>query len=653
MNKCLNSISNLNIIVSYIKYQEITILSLTNKSFYSILNPENNPYINSIFRDIAFKKYFNINNNKIVKFNNYLNLDDFKKTKKNWKNILKELHTNLKKYSNKEISEAIYKFFNEHYYMTYLRNENKIIEYENSTLHQMISYDINKKDSIISNHYDKYFDIKNEKYENTQIEPLKKGLFFEKELINLKSEINNYKNEQIIKFIINYKFEKLDNEYYENLSKNKNTKKGKKKYNSVIYFLVWLNHTFILFINLLYNYLYQFIDINDSKAIIREYSKIHSNLINFGLLVNENFNNINIIFNYLQKEEKELISINGKFNIYDMFLNIMKKNLYEKLRPVLDKNIEILWNQFYNEIFDEEKINNSFDSNNLETNNTELLNEDNSNDDNDISNIDENIEIEDDNNSIIEENNMSIKDIIEEYSNLILDYSLNRHNAILINNSKIKLDEFYNEYENLIIENFLKNIDNRSKAIDKDIFEDKNTIIDDKINYLNILFSFIKKLEIKAEEGNQIKLIRRTKLNLIKKSENFIFNYLNEINKIYNYNLNYLNIDNIINSINKEYTIDINNYSNFNNINYESYITKLNKLNEVKNNSENNENLNEQFKELPDQCLYSNKNRFIKISKEIVSFFYEQYFLNNYEDAKIIGVLFKNKDINNKYLEIK
>ena len=635
------------------KYQEITILSLTNKSFYSILNPENNPYINSIFRDIAFKKYFNINNNKIVKLNNYINLDDFKKTKNNWKNILKELHTNLKKYSNSEISEAIYKFFNEHYYMTYLRNENKIIEYENSTLHQMISYDINKKDSIISNHYDKYFDIKNEKYEHTQIEPLKKGLFFEKELISLKSEINNYKNEQIIKFIINYKFEKLDNEYYENLSKNKNKKKGKKKYNSVIYFLVWLNHTFILFINLLYNYLYQFIDINDSKAIIREYSKIHSNLINFGLLVNENFNNINIIFNYLQKEEKDLIPINDKFNIYDMLLNIMKKNLYEKLRPVLDKNIEILWNQFYNEIFDKDKINNSFDSNNLETNNTELLNEDNSNDNDDISNIDENIEIEDDNNSIIEESNMTNKDIIEEYSNLILDFNINRHNAILINNSKIKLDEFYNEYENLIIENFLKNIENRSKAIDKDIFEDKNTIIDDKINYLNILFSFIKKLEIKVEEGNQIKLIRRTKLNLIKKSENFIFNYLNEINKIYNYNLNYLNIDDIINSINKEYTIDINNYSNFNNINYESYITKLNKLNEVKNISENNENLNEQFKELPDQCLYSNKNTFIKISKEIVSFYYEQYFLYDYEDAKIISVLFKNKDINNKYLEIK
>ena len=192
MKDCFSSMNLLNIIITHFNLKEIINLSLTNKSFYSFLNPEMNPNINSIYRDIAFKKYFNINNKKNFKFNDENSLDDYKKTKNNWKKILKKLYINSKLYQNQEINEDIYKSFYTHCYMPYQRTENKELDYENNTLHQIICYDINKIDLITYNYYDKFFDANGENYEKVKIEPLRKGLFFENELVNLKTEnINN------------------------------------------------------------------------------------------------------------------------------------------------------------------------------------------------------------------------------------------------------------------------------------------------------------------------------------------------------------------------------------------------------------------------------------------------------------------------------
>ena len=164
---------------NYLKYQEITSLSLTNKYFYSVLNPEKNPYINTIYREYTLKKYYNYNNKKNYKLYDEYYLDDYNKTKNNWKNIYKKIYINLKLYPHIEIGEEIYKCFNIHYYLPYTREENKILEYKNNTLHQLISYDILKNDLIIKNYYDKYFDKKNENSKKNKIEPLKKGLYFD------------------------------------------------------------------------------------------------------------------------------------------------------------------------------------------------------------------------------------------------------------------------------------------------------------------------------------------------------------------------------------------------------------------------------------------------------------------------------------------
>ena len=646
MNIYLSSINLFNIMCNYLKYQEITSLSLTNKYFYSVLNPEKNPYINTIYREYILKKYYNFNNKKNYKLYDEYYLDDYNKTKNNWKNIYKKIYINLKLYPHNEIGEEIYKCFNIHYYLPYTREENKILEYKNNTLHQLISYDILKNDLIIKNYYDKYFDKKNENSKKNKIEPLKKGLYFENELINFKSESSKYKNKKLIKYITNYSFQKLDNIYYSiiNLKNSSKIKKKKNKINLIFHFLIWLNHTFILFINLLCNYVYQFSDLKDEKKIIIEYSKTHTNLINFGLMVNEKFNNINIIFNLLQKEN---LSSKNDFKIYYMFMNIMKNNFYLKLKPILNNNIGKMLNIFYNENFTQEKIlliDNYDDNNNIETNYTEAINEENEienyEDDYINDSLSEGIDVEYDEDSI-NENNLSCKEIIGEYSNLILDFSINKYNANYINHSKINLDKYYNEYEDLFQGKFLENIQNRINKLD-------NYTFSEEINSLNVYFSLTKRI---FSENDGLKLINRTKLNLLKISENYFFKYLNELMDI-KFKSDLKNYETPINKytnndifVLKDYTFN----NKYNNIVNELYTSRIC---EIKDNLVNN-NLNfikdkkkEEIETIVDNYLNSNyeKNQLIALCKDIIIYFSNQIYLYSSEDNKIIEIITKKND---------
>ena len=646
MNIYLSSINLFNIMCNYLKYQEITSLSLTNKYFYSVLNPEKNPYINTIYREYTLKKYYNYNNKKNYKLYDEYYLDDYNKTKNNWKNIYKKIYINLKLYPHIEIGEEIYKCFNIHYYLPYTREENKILEYKNNTLHQLISYDILKNDLIIKNYYDKYFDKKNENSKKNKIEPLKKGLYFENELINFKSESSKYKNKKLIKYITNYSFQKLDNIYYSiiNLKNSSKIKKKKNKINLIFHFLIWLNHTFILFNNLLCNYVYQFSDLKDEKKIIIEYSKTHTNLINFGLMVDEKFNNINIIFNLFQKEN---LSSKNDFKIYYMFMNIMKNNFYLKLKPILNNNIGKMLNIFYNENFTQEKIlliDNYDDNNNIETNYTEAINEENEienyEDDYINDSLSEGIDVEYDEDSI-NENNLSCKEIIGEYSNLILDFSINKYNANYINHSKINLDKYYNEFEDLFQGKFLENIQNRINKLE-------NYTFSEEINSLNLYFSLTKRI---FSENDGLKLINRTKLNLLKISENYFFKYLNEL------------IDIKFKSDLKNYETPINKYTNndifvlkdytFNN-KYNNIVNELytSRICEIKDNLINN-NLNfikdkkkEEIETIVDNYLNSNyeKNQLIALCKDIIIYFSNQIYLYSSEDNKIIEIITKKND---------
>ena len=639
-----------NSIFKYNNYQDIINFSLTNKYFYSFLNPENNPYINTFFRDLSFEFFFNINNKKnYQKLSEEYFLDDFNKTKNNWKKIFQNLKTNSEKFMKKEIGEEIYKSFKTHCYMPYQRKENKILEFENSTLHQIICYDMNKNDYINMKYYDKYFNNKKEKNENNKIVPLRKGLFFEEELINFKSQINNYHNNKLMRMITNYSFQKLNNVYYSIINqkkdkKNNDVQKKNYKLNSIYLFIVYLNHTLILFIDLLFKYVYQFRNIQDPKKIIIEYTKIHSNLINFGLTINEKFNNINIIFNILHKGKT---STNSAFKIYNMFLNIMEQNFYQKLKPLLNKNIEKLINLLTTEYFEKEKMNNSFNCHSIETNNTEQKNEENNNsDDNDSydyflnDSICDDIDIENDD-YLNNEGGFTYKKVIEEYSNSILDYCINKDNSNYINNSKIKLNEIYNEYEKLMKKNFIESIKMNLKE-DKEMFLNNNVLINEGYESLCSSFSFIKSFFGKEEKGG-FKLINRTKLNIFIYCINYLFNYLKKLNNNkYIYKIKSLNKKETY-FLNEDNNLIINNDSEEQNIINELYANELNnnKMNLVSNNENIKDIIIEQKIEkfiINHLNLNNDKNELKNMIKDMLLFLDNQINLFKSEDKKIIDI---------------
>lgn len=653
MNSCFSSEHYLNLFTTFLKYKETIIFSMVNKSLYSILNPENNSTINSKYRDISFKIYYNKNNKKKFEANGSDNLDDYKKTKNNWKKILKELYNNSKRFSDTNISQEIYNDLKLHCYLPYQRIQNNIVEYEFSSLHQTFCYDIKRNYLINKNYYDKFFCND----EDVKIVPLKQGQFFEQELINYKNEIKSIENKKIIEMIMNYSYEKLEYIYCSNFCNQKKTKKGKLKYSKIIYFLLWLNHTFIIFINLLFNYVSQFRYFHDAKTLIVEYSKTHNDLINFGLMVNEKFNNINIMFNCLYRTEKDNTPIYPNFSIYNMFMNIMENNFYRKLKSFLNESISKIIYLAYKENIEQEKLNNTYDSNNNETNNTEIVNEENEMDDyylyDDVLEDAGNQYGKDDDDGDEESNidDMTYKNILDEYSNLILDFSINLENCFFINSSKIKLNDYYDEYENLLFENFIKLYKNvNEKSSDEE-----------KINFLHDIFLLTKKLTGKDGEG-KYHLINRTKSNLIKKCEEEIDNYLTKIinkdlieklknKKITNEQKKNINKDNIL-MINTSFSSSFQTKQCNDNLVYDSYSNKLkeikkNIINNVKYININDDKINKnELEEIIDEYFFSTtkSNSLISLSKDIILFLYSQMYAFQGEDHKIFDNLFKKEE---------
>ena len=679
MKKCFSN-NLLNIIARYIKYKDIFNFSLTNKSFHELFNEEDNPYINSLFRDFVFSKYYNIHNISRKFYNENIKDDDYKISKKNWKNIFKNLYINSQIFLDKEVNEFIYNNFKIHYYLPYQRKENVILEYENSTFHQKMCYDIKKNDLIEKNYYDKFFKNRriNDENSNKIIEPLRKGLFFEKELANFQLEVTTYKeNNNIVKMIIDYAYEELDKLFNSTISfdidldrdrdrdrerdKKEYKNKSKRKFNLIYFFLIWLNHTFILFTNLVYNYVIQFKESGSARQIISAYSKTHSNLINFGLLINEKLNNVNIIINYIKEEsESPIIEHSKKFSIYEMLLNIMQKNFYQKLKPILNENIEKMIKNFNEDTLQKKKINVSFDSNNIETSNSEILNDENNVDDDNYDlylndSGEKDYSLEEDNDLNDEDNNMTDQEVIEQYFNLILDFSINGENSSYINHSKIILSQTFIEQENLMKNIFLENLRKKLVINEEKEYLNENYLFEEEIESLNDLFSLLKKYSKSdsIKKGN-INLINRTKLNIFKSSESILFNYLEQINKKkFIYELKNEEKGNKESNENTKNTV--NNISvNSLNLSDKKYYNKaensffINKLNEIKNNLINC-NLNmieirkDKIEELADKYINNNENKLMMITKDIINLYNNQYNLFNYQDIKILDELFKDK----------
>jgi hypothetical protein len=408
----------------------------------------------------------------------------------------------------------------------------------------------------------------------------------------------------------------------------------------------------------------QFKESGNAKQIISSYSKTHSNLISFGLLINEKLNNVNIIINYIREErESSEIGHPKKFSIYEMLLNLMQKNFYQKLKPILKKNLEKMIKNFNEDILQKKKINISYDSNNIETSNSEIINDENNVDDDNYDlylndSGEEDFSLEEDNGLNDEDTNMTDQEVIEQYFNLILDFSINGENSPYINHSKIILNQTFIENENLMINIFLDNLKKKFIINEEKDYLNENNLLEEEVESLNDIFSLLKKYgKSNSNKNGNINLINRIKLNIFKNSESIVFNYLAKINnKRFIIELKNEEKGNKVANENKKNTV--NNISvNDLNLNDKKYYNKtenlffINKLNDLKSNLINcNLNMTEikrdKIEELADRYINNNENKLMLITKDIIYLYNNQYNLFSHQDNKILDELFKNK--NNK-----
>ena len=234
--------------------------------------------------------------------------------------------------------------------------------------------------------------------------------------------------------------------------------------NSVMDFILWLNHSAILFSRLLYSQMIIYCDNKNGNELIIQFVKNHENFVNFSLSINEQFNNLNVIINYLYRFIKDKTKKYCGFSLYKLFFNIMKKEIYDKLMTHLELKFKILVELYCKELFaidnNERKL--SFESRTKQDSNDS----DEENDDFEMNECDL---------SLNEENKeLTKKDIIDNFMKCVTDLSIDEKNALCINHSNLKMNENYIKYENILINSFVKEIDiclTKEKFLVEQIFE--------------------------------------------------------------------------------------------------------------------------------------------------------------------------------------
>ena len=116
---------------------------------------------------------------------------------------------------------------------------------------------------------------------------------------------------------------------------------------------------------------------------MNEYTNQYNNYINSSLLINYNFRNVNLIISYFNRLH---LKNNVKFSLYDLAINIFKKNVFNKLGNDLFTRItrslkEISTKNIVNKVKNINKLNNEEDETN-DNSYDEIDTEDESNEDN-------------------------------------------------------------------------------------------------------------------------------------------------------------------------------------------------------------------------------------------------------------------------------
>ena len=500
-----NIITNIS---TYLPPNDLFLFSAINKSTYdSKLNPINNPLINSLYRSHVISKIYlgEFSNEDDIKNEKEI-LDDYNITKNNWKRIYIELMQNFSNFhyeDKQKYKKDVYKRFRDHIYLPFIRKENVILENKDSSLHQYYCYDFHKNSVTITNHFDKFLDLNNNGffYQDKDKFILRKNMYFENELLCFNELLINIKGNNdyimILEKIINYDYNGIEEFYCRNNKREIN--------NVVLDFVLWLNHSVILFSKLLYSKIkiYCYNTNKDNNELIKQYIQSHDNFVNFSLAINEQFNNLNIIINYLYRFIKDKTQRYYKFSLHKMLFNIMKEEFYEKIKLYLEPQFKTLIDQFCQELFSLENKNErrpSFD--------TGIKCQD----DNDSLNESDELEMVDCDSSFeLDKKEMSLKEIINFFMKCITDLNINENNANCINHSNIKVDENYLKYENILINSFIDEIDNCLRKEKNSIYDIFNIMK----NVLSINDENNKRINLEKYEG--LTFIRRTKKIIYKK----------------------------------------------------------------------------------------------------------------------------------------
>ena len=494
------------IISRYLRSNDkVTFSSINKMAYYSKLNPISNPMLNSSYRsDVLNKFYFSEFLDEVDTHNKEEVLDDYNITKNNWKQIYLELMQHYYNYNyvdKRKYVTRVFELFKNHIYLPFVRKSNYILENKDSTLHQLYFYDFSRTNLIIYNHYDKYLDLNNNGFIGQEQDNfiIRKKQALETDLLNFneltRNVLNNNNYITIIEKIVNYDYKGVDDLYNENNMIGVN--------NSVMDFILWLNHSAILFSRLLYAQMIIYCDNKNGNELIIQFVKNHENFVNFSLSINEQFNNLNVIINYLYRFINDKTKKYCGFSLYKLFFNIMKKEIYDKLMTHLELKFKILVDLYCKELFaidnNERKL--SFESRTKQDSNDS----DEENDDFEMNECDL---------SLNEENKeLTKKDIIDNFMKCVTDLSIDEKNALCINHSNLKMNENYIKYENILINSFVKEIDN---CLTKEKF-----LVDQIFEIVKSLFSI--RIEcskrINSLNDNSFKFIRRTKKILIKNIE--------------------------------------------------------------------------------------------------------------------------------------
>ena len=301
--------------------------------------------------------------------------------------------------------------------------------------------------------------------------------------------------------IISYDFENLNLLY-------KRVKKNSKNMNNIIYFIFWSNYCFIMYTIYIYETIVRFEGEKDETQFLNQFTKNYSEYINTALLVNSNFQNVNIIINYLNKylignsqENKNSKRNKVKFSLYDLYLKIFQKQIFEKLARKANSKTSLLVRNILEDFMENKKYKNKEPD--MDIDDTPSTTDSTTN------NSDEDLEYFNE----MEDNELSLNietsknEILSYVTNSFLDMEINKENSLGINHTCIKLGDEYKQYEEMLINEF-KNFIQTNIKIGKSISE---------------IFEVIKK-SLKHEKRkcflitNSLELINRTKKLLLENS---------------------------------------------------------------------------------------------------------------------------------------